>query len=184
MLTPCIPEAIGSNYFIPRWRHGDAAAIAVGGGEVVTTADNPWRAFLPLTLVAGEVAAAPCSTAWVQSPPPTTTTLKKSPEPSARSTTDSASRDEETAASSSSSRSLNAPRLAAPRSTPISWDEVPTQMGTAWLLGVGGKRCIKIAIYEANGDLVKLDAAKRSERMHILTERKDVEFILVGSSSI
>ena len=57
-------------------------------------------------------------------------------------------------------------------------------MGTAWLLGVGGKRCIEIAMDEADGDLVELDAAKRSESMHILTERKDVEFMLVGSSSI
>ena len=137
MLTPCTPAAIGSKHFILRRRHGGAAAIAVGGGEVVTTADNPWRAFLPLALVAGEVAAAPYSTAWVQSPPPTTTTPHKSPEPLARTTTDFASREEEEASSSSSSRSLNAPRLAAPRSTPILWDEVPTQMGTHGCSGWG-----------------------------------------------
>ena len=57
-------------------------------------------------------------------------------------------------------------------------------MGTTWLFGVGGKRCIEIAMDEAGGDLVELDAAKRSKSMHVLTEREDVELILVGSSSI
>jgi len=48
---------------------------------------------------------------------------------------------------------------------------------------VGGKRCIEIAVDEADGDLVELDAAKRSESMHIQIEIKDVEFMLVSSSS-
>ena len=57
MLIPCIPEAIGSKHFLTRQGRGGAAAIAKGGGEVVTTANNPWCAFLPLVLVAGVVAA-------------------------------------------------------------------------------------------------------------------------------
>ena len=57
-------------------------------------------------------------------------------------------------------------------------------MGTTWLHGVGGKQCIEIVMDEADRYLVELDAAKRGKSMHVLTERKDVELILVGSSSI